>query len=85
MEHDFHVNEATVKKSIAKYCFPKFDESRGALWISLCLPSCCFGFVSQAHHLCFFELIQFKLYICHLDWNVNRTKRNKQRPGDGPI
>ena len=51
-----------------------------AQWIRLCLPSCCPGFESQAHHLRFFQFILFKLYICHLNWNVKRTKINKKRP-----
>ena len=28
----------------------------------------------------FFQFILLKLYICHLNWNENRTK-NKKRPG----
>ena len=28
-----------------------------------------------------FQLILFKLYICHLNWNVKRTKIYKKRPG----
>ena len=51
-----------------------------AQWIRLHLPSCCPGFESQAHHLCFFQFIKFKLYICHLNRNVKRTKINKKRP-----
>ena len=27
------------------------------------------------------RFILFKLYICHLNWNVKRTKINKNRPG----
>ena len=52
-----------------------------AQWIFLRLPSCHPGFESQAHHLCLFQFILFKLYICHLNWNVKRTKINKKRPG----
>ena len=28
-----------------------------------------------------FQFILFKLYICHLNWNVKRTKINKNWPG----
>ena len=28
-----------------------------------------------------FQFILFKLYICHLNWNVKRMKINKKRPG----
>ena len=28
-----------------------------------------------------FQFILFKLYICHLNWNMKRTKINKKRPG----
>ena len=52
-----------------------------AQWIRLRLPSCRPGFESQAHHLRFFQFKLFKLYICHLNWNVKRTKINKKRPG----
>ena len=52
-----------------------------AQWIRLRLPSCCPGFKSQAHHLCFYQFVLFKLYICHLNWNVTKTKVNKKRPG----
>ena len=52
-----------------------------AQWICLCLTSCRSGFESQAHHLRFFHFILFKLYICHLNCNVKRTKINKKRPG----
>ena len=52
-----------------------------AQWIRLQLPSCCSEFKSQAHHICFFQFILFKLYICHLNWNMKRTKQNKKRPG----
>ena len=52
-----------------------------AQWIRLRLPSCHPRFKSQAHHLRFFQFILFKLYICHLNWNVKRTKINKKRPG----
>ena len=50
-----------------------------AQWICLSLPSLRPGFESQAHHLCFFQFILFKFYICHLDRNVERI--NKKRPG----
>ena len=56
-----------------------------AQWISLRLPSCCPGFESQAHHLCFFQFILFKLYICHLNWNVKTTKINIKQAGIGPF
>ena len=52
-----------------------------AQWIRPRVPSCRPGFESQAHHLCFFQFKLFKLYICHLNWNVKRTKINKKRPG----
>ena len=52
-----------------------------AQWIHLDLRSYCPGLKSQAHHLLFFQFILFKLYICHLNWNVKRTKINKKRPG----
>ena len=45
--------------------------------ICLRLPLCSPRFESQTHHLCFFQFIQFKLYICHL----KGTKTNKKRPG----
>ena len=51
-----------------------------AQWIFLRLPSCHPGLKSQAHHLCFFQFILFKFYICQLNWNVKRTKINKKRP-----
>ena len=44
-----------------------------APWIRLRLPSCCPGFESQAHHLCFHQFIK----LC----NVEKTKINKNRPG----
>ena len=56
-----------------------------AQWIRLRLPSCRPGFESQAHHLRFFQFILFKLYICHLNWNVKRTKINKNEAGIGPF
>ena len=59
----------------------KSNDATIAQWIRLRLPSCRPGFESQAHHLCFFQFILFKLYICHLNWNVKRTKINKKRPG----
>ena len=43
---------------------------------SICLPR----FESQAHHLRFFQLLLFNLYNCHLNWNVNRTKIDNERP-----
>ena len=52
-----------------------------AQWTHLRLSSCRLGFESQAHHLHFFQLILFLLYIGHLNWNVKRTKINKKRPG----
>ena len=52
-----------------------------AQWIRLRLPSCRPGFESQAHQQCFFKFILFKLYICHLIWNVKRTKLNEKLPG----
>ena len=39
-----------------------------AQWIRLRLPSCCNGFESQAHHLCFHQFIE----LC----NVEKTKIN---------
>ena len=56
-----------------------------AQWIRLRLPSCCPGFESQAHHLCFFQFILFKLYFCHLNLNVKTTKINKKEVGIGPF
>ena len=56
-----------------------------AQWIRLRLPSCHPGFESQAHHLHFFQFTLFKLYICHLNWNVNRTKINKKEARIGPF
>ena len=56
-----------------------------AQWIRLRLPSCHTGFESQAHHLCFFQFILFKLYIFHLNWNVKRWKINKKEAGIGPF
>ena len=47
--------------------------------IRLCLPFCCPRFESQSHHLHFFQFIKLKLYICHLNWNVKRTKIYKKR------
>ena len=61
-----------------------FYENRGAAiaqWICLRLQSCRPGFESQVHDLYFFQFILFKLYTCHLNWNVKRTKINKKRPG----
>ena len=52
-----------------------------AQWFRLCLPFGHPGFKFQAHHLRFFQFVWFKLYICHLNWNVKRTKINKKRPG----
>ena len=52
-----------------------------AQWIRLRLPSWRPGFESQAHHLRFFQFILFKLYICHLNWNMKRMKINKKRSG----
>ena len=40
-------------------------------------------FKSQAQLLHFFQFIQFKLNICHLNWNLKRTKINQKRPGSG--
>ena len=48
-----------------------------ALWIHLCQSSCCPGFESQAHHLCFYHFKSFLCFTCH----VKRTKINKKRPG----
>ena len=45
-----------------------------AQWICLRLPSCRPRFESQAHQLRFFQFISFKLYICHLNWNVKEQK-----------
>ena len=45
-----------------------------AQWIHLRLPSCCPWFESQAHHLCFYQII-FELL------HVEKTKINKKRPG----
>ena len=56
-----------------------------AQWIRLRLPSCRPGFESQAHHLCFFQFILFKLYVCHLNWNVKRTKNKQKEAGVGPF
>ena len=47
-------------------------------WIRLRLLFCRPRFESQAHHLCFFQFIWFKLYICQLNSNVKRTKINKR-------
>ena len=44
-----------------------------AQWIRLHLPSCCPGFESQAHHLCFHKFVK---KLC----NVEKTKINKKRP-----
>ena len=52
-----------------------------AQWIYLRLQSCRPRFESQAHQLCFFQIILFKWYICHLNWNVKRKKIYKKRPG----
>ena len=49
-----------------------------AQWIHLCLPSCCPGFESQDHRLCFY---QFKFEFCH----VEKTKINRKRSRDWPI
>ena len=49
-----------------------------AEWIRLRLLSCHLGFKSQAHNPRFFQFIKFKLYICHLNWNVKRTKISKE-------
>ena len=54
-----------------------------AQWIRLHLPYCCPGFESQAHHLRFLQFILFKLYICHLGWNVKRTKIKRSQ--DWPV
>ena len=43
--------------------------------------ACQGGFECQAHHLHFFQFIQFNLYICQLNSNVKRMKINKKRPG----
>ena len=51
-----------------------------AQWIRLSLPFCRPGFECQAHHVCFFQFISYKLYIFHLNWNVKRTKINKKSP-----
>ena len=59
-------------------------KNRGAAiaqWIRLCLPSCRPGFESQVHHLRFFQFLKLKLFICHSNWNVKRTKINKKRLG----
>ena len=49
-----------------------------AWWYHHHLPSRGHGFKSQAEHLHFFPLYNFK-YICLLDTNVKRTKINKNR------
>ena len=51
-----------------------------AQWIRLCLPSCCPGFESQAHHLRFYHL-QYLCYICY----VKRTKVKQKEAGFGPF
>ena len=52
-----------------------------AQWICLSLPSLRPGFESQAHHLCFFQFILFKFYICHLECGKNKQKE----AGIGPL
>ena len=49
-----------------------------AQWIHLRLQSWRFGFESQAHHLCFYQII-FEL------WLVEKTIINKKRPRLGPF
>ena len=55
-----------------------------AQWIYLCLPSCHPGFESQAHHLCFYQLIfelfqveKTKINIKRRDWHILRKKVKK--------
>ena len=43
-----------------------------AYWIHLRLPSCRHGFKSQAHHLCFYQIL-FEL------WHLGRKDENKQK------
>ena len=63
-----------------------WNNSMKAQWIRLRLPSCCPGFVPQAHHLRFFQFIKkFKLNICHLNYNVKRRKINEKVAGIGPF
>ena len=45
-----------------------------AQWIRLRLPFCRPRFESQAHHLRFFKRYSFKLYSCHINWNVKRKR-----------
>ena len=53
-----------------------------AQWFRQRLPSCSSWFESQTQHLRFFDLCGSRwVCICHLDWNVKRTKVNKKRPG----
>ena len=50
--------------------------------IYLLLPSCSFGFKSQAHHLCFLHFhILYYIYHCV----EKRTKINKKGPGSAQI
>ena len=46
--------------------------------ICLRIPTCCPGFESQAHHLCF---LQFILELCH----VEKTKINKEEDRINPF
>ena len=64
---------------------PRLRGAAIAQWIRLRLPSCRPRFESQAHHLRFFQFILFKLYICHLNWSVKRTKIKEKEAGIGPL
>ena len=58
-------------------------ENWSAQWNRVRLPSCGPGFESQAQKLCFFSLYSWNsVYICHLNWNVKRTKINKKSSRD---
>ena len=49
-----------------------------AQWIYICHPSCCPGFESYAHHLCFYHFfVKFVLYLflhCEKNESVNKKR-----------
>ena len=49
-------------------------------WICLYLPSSCPGFESQAHHLCFFQIVYLSFEL-----ECEKNKNNQKDAGIGPF
>ena len=56
-----------------------------AQWIRLHLPSCCPGFESQAHHLCFFSIYKVQIVYLSLESECEKNENKQKEANNCPF